>query len=107
MDLRRHQRFPVSVQIVVSGPSRVEWAGTVMNLSKGGCLIQTKATVYSGMTVSLRFEIPGEPAPILVERAAVRWNRNNEIGLGFISVGQPHLERLERMIERLKPNQSH
>jgi len=105
MDLRRHQRFPVRFKSIVSGSSRVEWVGTVLNLSKGGCLVQTTATTFSGMTVSLRFEVPGETAPIFVSRAAVRWNRNNEIGVGFISVEQPHLERLEQMIERLKPNQ--
>lgn len=105
MDLRRHQRFPVRLQSVVSGSSRVQWAGTVLNLSKGGCLIQTDAKVYSGMYISLRLEIPGEVSPIMVARAAVRWNRNNEIGVGFMSVEPPHKDRLEQMMERLKSNQ--
>jgi hypothetical protein len=102
MDLRRQQRFPVRFQSIVSGPSRGEWGGTVLNLSKGGCLVQTVATVYSGMQVSLRFEISGEAAPILIARAAVRWSRKNEIGVGFISVEPPHQERLDRLIEQLK-----
>jgi hypothetical protein len=42
--------------------------------------------VFSGMYVSLRLDVPGETLPILIERAAVRWNRGREVGVGFITV---------------------
>ena len=106
MDLRRYQRFPVSLKIVLSGASRKEWAGTVVNLSKGGCRIETNAQVYAGMQVSLRFEIAGEESPILIEKAGVRWVRPNLVGVGFILVKSPHRERLDQILERLKYNSS-
>ena len=102
MDLRRHQRFPAKLQSVLSGSARNEWAGAVVNVSKGGCLIETKAKVFAGMQVSLRLELPGETSPILVAKAGVRWNRGNLVGVGFISVESPHRERLDHIIERLK-----
>ena len=102
MDLRRHQRFPVRLHSVISGQHREEWLGTLVNLSKGGCLVETTGQVYSGMHVSLRLDVPGESSPILVARAAVRWNRGREIGVGFITVVSPHQERLEQLLQRLK-----
>ena len=104
MDLRRYQRFPVSFQSVLSSTSRNEWAGTVVNLSKGGCLIETNAKVFAGMQVSLRLQIAGEASPILVTRAGIRWNRANLVGVGFIAVESPHRERLDQILEQLKQN---
>jgi hypothetical protein len=102
MDLRRHQRFPVRLQSVMSASSRNEWAGTIVDLSKGGCRIETNAQVFAGMQVSLRLEVAGEASSILVARAGVRWNRPNLVGVGFISVEAPHQERLNHLLEQLK-----
>jgi hypothetical protein len=54
------------------------------------------------MHVSLRFDVPGEETPILIERAAVRWNRGRSVGVGFITVAPPHKERLEQLLTQLK-----
>jgi len=102
VDLRRQQRFPVHFQSVLSGQPCGESVGTIMNLSKSGCRAKTDSQVYSGMHVSLRFDVPGETSPICIERAAVRWNRGGELGVGFISVASPHKERLDQLLERLK-----
>lgn len=102
MDLRRHQRFPVHFQSVLSGQPRGELVGTLMNLSKSGCRAKTDSKVFSGMQVSLRFDVPGEPAPICIDRAAVRWNRGGELGVGFITVAVPDQERLDQLLKRLK-----
>jgi len=102
MELRRHQRFPVHFHSVFSGPQCKESVGTIVNLSKGGCLVETDMQVYSGMQISLRLDVPGEISPILIERAAVRWNRGNELGVGFITAAPPHQERLDQLLERLK-----
>jgi hypothetical protein len=102
MDLRRGQRFPVYFQSVLSGHPRVELVGTIMNLSKGGCRVKTDSQVYSGMHVSLRFDVSGETSPIYIERAAVRWNRGGEVGVGFITVAPPHQERFDQLLKRLK-----
>jgi hypothetical protein len=102
MDLRRHQRFPVHFQSVLSGQPRGELVGTLMNLSKSGCRAKTDSKVFSGMQVSLRFDVPGEPTPICIDRAAVRWNRGGELGVGFITVAVPDQERLDQLLKRLK-----
>ena len=102
MDLRRHQRFPAHFQGMLSGLKRVEWVGTIVNLSTAGCLVEAENQVYSGMHVTLRLDVPGETSPILIERAAVRWSRGREVGVGFITVAPPHQKRLDQFLERLK-----
>lgn len=102
MDLRRQQRFPVHFHSVLSTPQHGESVGTIMNLSKGGCLVKTDSQVYTGMHISLRLDVPGEVSPICIERAAVRWNRGGELGAGFITVAPPHQERLDQLLVRLK-----
>jgi hypothetical protein len=102
MDLRRHQRFPVHFHSLLSGPKLSESAGTIVNLSEGGCCVETDSQVYTGIQLALRLHVPGEESPIRIEQAAVRWNRGREIGVGFITMASPHKERLEQLLERLK-----
>lgn len=103
MDLRRQKRFPVKLQSIMVGAPRKEWAGVVMNLSKTGCLIECDAQVYAGMTVAIRIEVPAETAPLLIERAAVRWNRGRQVGVSFVSMAQPQQERLNQLLLQVKP----
>lgn len=101
MELRRHQRFPVRFHAVFSGPKLSESAGTVINLSESGCCVETDCQVYTGIQLALRLEVP-QDAPILIERAAVRWNRGRQLGVGFITVTSPHQERMTHLIAKLK-----
>jgi hypothetical protein len=105
MDLRRHQRFPVHFHSVLSGPKLSEAVGTIVNLSEGGCCVETDSQVYTGIQLALRLHVPGEELPIRIEQAAVRWNRSHELGVGFITVTPPHKERLGQLLERLKKDQ--
>ena len=100
MDLRRHQRFPVRFHTVFSGPKLSESAGTVINLSESGCCVETDCQVYTGIQLALRLEVPQE-APILIERAAVRWNRGGQLGVGFITITSPHRERMVDLLAKL------
>ena len=105
MDLRRHYRFTVRFQSMFSGPKLNESFGTVVNLSEGGCSIQTDSQVYPGMQLSLRLYLPNEDEPIRIEQAAVHWNQVGEIGLGFVTVSPSDRERLSHLIEEMKNKQ--
>ncbi|HEY6974109.1 MAG TPA: PilZ domain-containing protein [Nitrospiraceae bacterium] len=105
MDLRRHQRFPVHFHSVLSGPKLSESAGTIVNLSEGGCCVETDSQVYTGIQLALRLHVPGDETPIRIEQAAVRWTRGHELGVGFITITPPHKERLDQFLQRLKREQ--
>jgi PilZ domain len=106
MDLRRQKRFSVKLQSIMTGSPRKEWAGVVMNLSKTGCLIECDAQVYAGMSVAIRIEVPAGAAPLLIERAAVRWSRGRQVGVSFVSIAQPQQERLNQLLLQAKPETS-
>ena len=105
MDLRRHYRFSVHFQSMFSGPKLNESFGTVVNLSEGGCTIQTDSQVYPGMQLTLRLHVPNEDAPIKIEQAAVHWNQVGEIGVGFVTVAPTDRARLSHLIEGVKRKQ--
>ena len=102
MDLRRHQRFPVHFHTLLSGPKLSESSGTVTNLSEGGCCVETNSQVYTGIQIALVLQVSGGEAAIHIEKAAVRWSRGHELGVGFISMSPPDKERLVKLIARLK-----
>ena len=60
MDLRRHQRFPVHFHALLSGPKLSESSGTVINLSEGGCCMDTDSQVYTGIQIALVLQVPTE-----------------------------------------------
>jgi hypothetical protein len=105
MDLRRHQRFPVHFHSVFSGPKLSESVGTIVNLSESGCCVDTDSQVYTGIQLALSLHVPGEASPIYIEKAAVRWSRERELGVGFIAVAPSYQERLDQFLARLKQEQ--
>ena len=105
MDLRRHQRFPVHFHSAFSGPKLSESVGTIVNLSESGCCVHTDTQVYTGIQLTLHLHVPGEVPPIHIEKAAVRWSRERELGVGFITVAPSYQERLDQLLARLKQEQ--
>lgn len=102
MDLRRHQRFPVHFHTVLSGPKLSESSGMVINLSEGGCCVDTDSQVYTGIQIALVLHVPGGQPAIHIEKAAVRWSRGRELGVGFISISPPEKARLGQLLDQLK-----
>ena len=105
MEVRRNQRFLVDFHSVFSGPTLSESFGTIANLSEGGCCVLTDSQVYAGIQLTLHLHVTDEASPIHIEKAAVRWNRGRELGVGFITVASPHQERLGQLLARLKQEQ--
>ena len=58
------------------------------------------------MQLTVQLHIPGEPKPILIDNAAVRWSGSDGIGIEFLTVAPPQQDRLDRMIQRLQPKTS-
>ncbi|HEY6084398.1 MAG TPA: PilZ domain-containing protein [Nitrospira sp.] len=102
MDLRRQQRFPVHFHAVLTGPKLSQSVGTIVNLSESGCCVESDSQVYTGMHVAMRLHVFDEESPIYIEQAAVRWSRERKLGVGFIIVAPPQLERLKQFLVRLE-----
>lgn len=106
MVTRKHPRFPVSLSSTLVHNNRFRHAGSVRNLSAKGCRVDSIISPFTGMQLAIQLHIPGEPQPILIENAAVRWSGSAGIGLEFLTVAPPHQDRLDRMIRQLQPKTS-
>ena len=103
MVTRKHPRFPVSLSSTLVYQNRFSHAGSIRDLSTKGCRVDSIISPFTGMQLSMQLHIPGEPQPILIENAAVRWSGSAGIGVEFLKLAPPHQDRLNRMIEQLQP----
>ncbi len=82
-------------------------AGTVTNLSLGGCKVDSEASIYIGMYLALQICLPGQETTLQVDQAVVRWAREEEFGLEFTSMRPEEKERLRDVVGILRAGQSH
>ncbi len=82
-------------------------AGTVTDLSLSGCKVDSKASVYIGMYLTLQMYLPGHESPLKLDQAVVRWAKEHEFGLEFISMRPEEEERLRRFVSTLETRPSH
>ncbi|MCP9438812.1 MAG: PilZ domain-containing protein [Nitrospira sp.] len=103
MMVRRHQRLPVAIPVILvhAQRERLRYTGTVKDLSRQGCRIESVIRPFTGMQMELHLQPPGESSPIIIRNAAVRWTGNLGIGLEFLAVTPSQQERLNRLLERL------
>ncbi len=107
MELRQSPRFPVHCPIAYAG-GNLAGVGIVSNLSTGGCKVASSTAVGTGANIELRIYIMGAPEfPMKVGQAVVRWVKEQEFGLEFISFWPKEEERLRRFVITLETGQSH
>ena len=103
MVTRKHPRFSVSLSSTLEHKNHFRHAGSVRNLSVKGCLVDSIVSPFTGMQIAMQLHIPGEPQPIVIDNATVRWAGSAGIGLEFLTMAPLHQDRLNRMIEQLQP----
>ncbi len=101
MVVRKFPRFPVTVSSTLIQRDKLRYTGTVKDLSRKGCRIESVIRPFSGMQLELHLQPPGDPTPIMISNAAVRWTGLHGIGLEFLTVLPTEQERLNRVLEQL------
>lgn len=101
MEGERHARK--QVQLPVSFIGDVRGAGTVRNLSSGGCHIESDIQARDTQLLVLRLSLPQETSPVVIDVAAVRWFKSPTFGVQFLSVKTPEQQRLDRYLAMLPP----
>ncbi len=82
-------------------------ACTLSDLAVRGCRVESNASVYIGMYLTLRVYLPGQEATLKIDHAAVRWARKEEFGLEFITMRPEEKERLRGFVTALETGPSH
>jgi hypothetical protein len=70
--IRTYLRFPVQCPVYYLGPDFLG-KGIIHDVSRNGWRVDGDHPVERGMAVALSVLLPGESAPVKVERAIVRW----------------------------------
>ncbi len=112
VSVRRREAKRVAVELGVTMTSDSNfYVGFANNISEGGLFVATHQMVEVGSTVDLRFELPGEDEPVVVE-AEVRWQRTAVdydsgilpgFGVQFGDLDDETRARIERYIEDREP----
>ncbi len=106
MEHRKHRRYRFLCEIRFPGKEE-SVASTVRDLSTGGCKVVSEASLYIGMYLALEICPLGQEATLKIDQAAVRWAREEEFGLEFISMWPEAEERLRCFVSTLEAWQSH
>lgn len=100
MEKRRQPRFTSHFRSTFSGGQR-EGQGRTLDLSSGGCKIETDLTVVVGASVECRIYVPGLDWPLRIDEAQVRWVKAKTFGIQFRKI-QPNEEaKLKRVVASL------
>lgn len=102
-DRRRHPRVPVRYLGTFSTMQRAAGEGIVLDLSLGGCRVESSRDVRLGTELALRISLPNQVTPLAVDQAIVRWGHGHQFGLCFMSLRPEEQARLRRLVALPRP----
>jgi len=106
MDMRTEDRrampgLRVQFRTTFSGSMKLEGAGNILDLSMGGCRIESPVTVEPGASLELRIYAPDIEWPLMIEAASVQWVSGQTFGLAFFQITETEQQRLGQVISDL------
>ena len=96
--------FTAQFRSTFSGGQR-EGQGKTLDLSDGGCRIETEQAVIVGATFECRIYAPGLNWPLRIDEAKVRWVRGKTFGVQFTSIQSDEWMKLKQVITNLAVEQ--
>ena len=105
-DRRMTPRLRVQFRTTFSSSSKLEGTGTILDLSTGGCRIESPVTVEPGVSLELRIYAPDVEWPLMVEAASVQWVSGQTFGLAFFRITEAEHQRLGQLIRDLMKDES-
>lgn len=102
MDNRKDQRFPVQFHSSFSSANIVSGIGVLSDLSSHGCRIFSTTPVKPGTALALRIDVVGEEPPLQIKQVVVRWCRDGQFGVEFLSLAPEDWARLRLTIKELE-----
>lgn len=104
-DERRVQpRFTTQFRSTFSG-GRNEGNGRTLDLSIGGCKIESDTIVGQGEKFECRLHIPDLDWPIMIDEATIRWIDGKTFGLAFTRIRAEEQAKIADLISRLEQEQ--
>jgi len=100
-DRRITPRFRVQFRTTFSSAPILDGTGMILDLSAGGCRVESSVSLTPGLSLELRIYAEGIEWPLMVEAATVQWVSGQTFGLAFFRMKEVERERLEQVIQNL------
>ena len=100
MEKRQQPRFTSQFRSIFSGGQR-EGQGRTLDLSTGGCKIETDLPVVVGASFECRIYVHGLDWPLRIDEGQVRWVKANPFGIQFTKIQPDEEVKLKRVIDSL------
>lgn len=101
MVTRKFPRFQTALSSILVQRDRLKYNASIRDVSLKGCRVESVIRPFTGMQLEVSLQLPGETTPITISNAAVRWNGSHGIGIEFLTIAPPQLERLNQLITKL------
>ena len=82
----------------VSGPTEPEETGLILDLSRGGCRLESPLLILPGLSLELRIYVPGLEWPLMIDGADVQWVSERTVGLAFVRIRETEQQRLDDVL---------
>ena len=100
-DRRATPRLRVQFRTTFSSSTNKEGTGVMLDLSSGGCRVESPVPVEPGLLLELRIYALNIEWPLMIEAASVQWVSGQTFGVAFFRVTEPEQQRLGQVIEDL------
>src|SRR6185295_7091658 len=100
-DRRATPRFRVQFRTTVSGSSQPEGTGIILDLSRGGCRLESPLSILPGFSLELRVHVSGLEWPLMIDEADVEWVSEQSSGLSFVRIRETEQQRLDEVLKNL------
>ena len=97
-DRRATPRFRVQFRTTVSDPTQPEGTGLMLDLSRGGCRLESPFLFLPGLSLELRIYVPGLEWPLMIDGADVQWVSEQTAGLAFVRIRETEQQRLDEVL---------
>ena len=101
IDRRATPRLRVQFRTTFSSSTSKEGMGVMLDLSSGGCRVESPVPVEPGLLLELRIYAPNVEWPLMIDAASVQWVSGQAFGLAFFRITEPEQQRLGQVIEDL------
>ena len=100
-DARSHRRYPVSFKSEFSAAQAPDGSGFILDLSSGGCKVNSPLSVPPGTHMTLRIMLQEEDVGLELKGVS-RWTSGMQFGVEFIEMSQEVRDRLDQVLKRLE-----
>lgn len=98
---RVQPRFTTQLRSTFTGRQQ-EGQGRTLDISIGGCKVESDMAVQAGSRFECRLHVPGLDWPLRIDEVTVRWVEGKTFGIAFTRIGSEERNKLTSVLAHLE-----